>query len=463
MKKILSLLLCLSIVFSMAACSFSLAATETASETAAGDETVSGTVPDTSADDTPITLPDGFAVGWAREIINPKNGTGLGGYGTQKTRLSQRILDDLMLTCTAISDGENVIFLFSSDSGQVGGGIANKVAEIIEKNYGFPRQNVFVNATHSHSTPAMANSGAPGLPVYTKAYYEAANKLAGKALRDLESAEIYVGSGKTEGLNFVRRYVNTVTGQYAGKNFTYGSLSADTYAHETAADAEMQIIKFDRATKKDVVLCNWQCHPTSPGGADNTEVSSDFISTLRATVESEADALFSYHQGAAGNIAHSGAIAGDRDNSDYRKHGQNIAQTALSVLQGNMTKVASGKVQANKTTFHAEYRSEIQDGSMKKLYSNALSATVFSIGDVAFATLPVELHDTLGYRIKHESPFEMTFYCGYSNGASGYVPDSPAWNNGGYEVEQTHFKRGTGEELVSYLLSELNTLYPTRF
>ena len=450
-------------LLSAVSCSSSLAVTEEKEETKTEVTLEDTTATKEEVNTEPITLPEGFSVGYGRKVINPENGTGLGGYGTQKTRLSQRILDDLMLTCTAISDGENVVFIFSSDSGQVGSGITGKVAELVEKNYGFPKSNVFVNATHSHSTPAMANSGAPGLPKYCQMYYNTAKAIAGEALRDLESAEIYVGRGKTENLNYVRRYVNTATGQYAGKNFTYGSLDPATYAHETQADPEMQIIKFDRATKKDVVLCNWQCHPTSPGGASNTEVSSDFISTLRATVEEEADALFSYHQGASGNIAHSGAIIGDQNNSNYRKHGQSIAQTALSVLQGDMTKVSSGKVQAKKTVYTAEYRPEIENGSMQKVYSNSLGTTVISIGDVAFATLPVELHDTLGYRIKHESPFSLTFYCGYSNGASGYVPDSPAWDNGGYEVEETHFKRGTGEDLVTYLLSELASLYPTRF
>jgi hypothetical protein len=403
-------------------------------------------------------------VGYARSKVNPKPGVGLGGYGNQNTRLSNKIVDDLMLTCTALSDGTNTVLLFSSDHTAIGIGIVNNVCNLIEKNYGIPKNNVIINATHSHSAPSLAVSRWTGVANYLDSiYYTVANTVAGKAIRDLEEATVWIGRGYTDQLNHVRRYVSLVDGSYLGKNLSSGQ-NPNKVAHETQADNEMQIVKFDRKSKKDVVLCNWQCHPTGPGAADSTDVSSDWIHYLRATVEAEAGVHFSYHQGAAGNIGQSSPIQGEKSwgGSRYKEHGREIAKTALSVLN-DLTPINGGKVQATRISYVAEYKPEILDKTQSKSYSNNLTLTVLTAGDLAFGSAPMEMHDTLGKDLKEDSPFKMTFMCAYSNGTAGYMPASFAYANGGYEVTSTNFKKGTGEIIVSKLVSQLNTFYKTRY
>ena len=68
-------------------------------------------------------------------------------------------------------------------------------------------------------------------------------------------------------------------------------------------------------------------------------------------------------------------------------------------------------------------------------------------GDLAFCSIPGELHDSLGKDLREASPYKMTFLCGYSNGMNGYIPAEFAFANGGYEVGQTHYAKGTGEAL----------------
>lgn len=457
MKQILALSLAVAMLFSFAACS-SLESQKTPEKTK--EETKTEEKKEEKTEEKlpavlPEDYPEGFNVGFARETVNPPVGTGLGGYGNHNTRLSKTILDDLMLTCTALCDGENVVLLFSTDLVGIGPGIVEYAQKVIEREYKIPPENVIFNATHTHSSPAMQTSSVTGMAKYSNLYYAAVKKTVGEALRDLAPAQIAVGQSKTEGLSYVRRYVNLIDGTYLGKNLSPGQ-DPNVVGHESEEDEVLQVIRFDREKKKDVVLVNWQCHPTSPGGENDTRVSADFISTLRTQAEADYDVLISYHQGAAGNLAQTGYVKGDRNNSaDFMQHGRDVAKVVGDALQ-NTTPAQAGKIQAKKTTYKATFKEAILNGTQARSYSESISLYTITVGDLAFCSIPGELHDSLGKELRESSPYKMTFLCGYSNGMNGYIPASFAFPNGGYEVDQTHYVVGTGEALVATHLAELN-------
>jgi hypothetical protein len=64
--------------------------------------------------------------------------------------------------------------------------------------------------------------------------------------------------------------------------------------------------------------------------------------------------------------------------------------------------------------------------------------------------------------LKEGSPFPMTFMCAYSNGSHGYMASKAAFENGGYEVDSSHFAKGTGELVVKEQIASLNTLYQSK-
>ena len=201
---------------------------------------------------------------------------------------------------------------------------------------------------------------------------------------------------------------------------------------------------------------NWQCHPTAPGGEGDTRVSADYIATVRSQAEEDYGILLSYHQGAAGNLAQTGYVAGDRNNSaDYLQQGREIAKVVGDALQ-NATPAESGKIQAKKTVYQATFKEEILSGKQKKSYGDTIPLYTITCGDLAFCSIPGELHDSLGKDLRESSPYKATFLCGYSNGMNGYIPASFAFPNGGYEVNQTHYALGTGEALIATHLAELN-------
>ncbi len=460
MKKILSLLLVISMLLSFASCQSSLGKageTKTTEAPLSATEETSETKNET-VDNTPIVYPEGFSVGFGREIVTPPSGTGLAGYGGTD-RVSKSVLDDLKLTCTAICDGENVVLLYSTDLTKMGGGIAEVAKKQLNQAYGIPAENIMFNATHTHSAPGFSTSNFAGAKKYLPLYYAAVVKTAGDALRDLEEASALYGTGNTVELNYVRRYISLIDGSPVSKNVSYGQ-DPTKVAHESKPDTELQIIKFDRATKKDVILCNWQCHPTGPGGEKNYEVSADWIGSLRDSVEQEADVLFSFHQGAAGNLAQGGKIQGDKSwgGSLYVEHGKEIAKVALSVMQ-NLTPVQTGKIQARRFVLTAEYKEEILSGKQQKLYSSQIDLGAITMGEIAFALCTGEPHDTMGVTVKDSSPYKATFFCGYTNGDNGYIPSAFAYPNKGYEVESTNYAPGTGEAIVAELLKNLGEMH----
>ena len=132
MKRILALLLCLSLLFSVS-CASSLP-NQTIGKT---EETKTLPAVESTTEEEretgPITLPEGFSAGWAREVVNPDQGTSLGGWPTAEKRLSGAIVDDIKLTLTALSDGEKVFFLFSTDALAVSENLFGQFAALAEK------------------------------------------------------------------------------------------------------------------------------------------------------------------------------------------------------------------------------------------------------------------------------------------------------------------------------------------
>ena len=462
MKRILAFILTFVMLLTCASCASSIAAEDTnAAEN--GTVTSEGGKTETKTEEKgEIVIPEGFSVGYAKEKVNPPIGTSLGGFGNANDRLSGTIMDDLYLTCTAISDGENIMLLFASDSIHVGGGIANQVAKIAEKTYGIPKDNVIMNATHTHSGPSLYSTEFTGITKYVKdVYYPVAEEIIGDALRDLAPAEIQYASVQADGLNYVRRYVSKVDGSYLGKNIAYDQDPAKV-AHETEADREMQVVRFTRKDATDVVLCNWQCHATHVGSETGSVVSSDFVGYFRRAVERDEKVNFIYMQGAAGNVVPGGRIKGDNRNSSVEKHGEDLAGVLSTALQ-SATPVSSGKVQVQRLNLKLKYSEEYRKAEkLSEEASTSMSLYAFSFGDICIGTIPGEWHDTLGMELKEKSPFAITLVSAYTNGCNGYFPADFTYDNGGYEPSASRHERGTSEMFRDELLRMLGELYPTR-
>lgn len=461
MKKLISVF-CLLLAFCITACSSSLTAEEPAKTAKTTEEKNEiKTEVKTEAEDEALVegVHDaaGFAAGFGRVEANPEPGVGLGGFANNEQRKSAVIQDDILITCVCISDGESKVLLYSLDTLSVSEAVWNQIAKQVDKELGIPRENIILNCTHTHSAPQLSTTSLPSMKSYMQTFYPKALKAARIAVADLDRCEMKIGRAETDGLNYVRRYLNA-DGSYAGGTDLSRGKDPALFRHETEADEEMQVVVFDRVHQKDIVLCNWQCHTTTIGSSTGTTVSADWVYPLRTTVEKENDVHFSFHQGAGGNLVPGGKLQGENNNGDYHKHGGAIAKVVKTAMDAAVP-AESGKI----TTLVEKHKAEVKKADQaERGKSDTFELVAFSVGDVSFVTAPFEMCHELGQMTKAGTPYKMTFVCAYSNGSYSYVPAEHSWANGGYEVNSCHYLPGEGERVVQHQLTMLQTLFDSR-
>ena len=81
-----------------------------------------------------------------------------------------------------------------------------------------------------------------------------------------------------------------------------------------------------------------------------------------------------------------------------------------------------------------------------------------TFGDVALVGCNIEPFLEIGVAIKEQSPFPVTFMCGYTNGRMAYLPTADEWAKGGYEVENSPFGQDAAERLQKEIIATLRSL-----
>lgn len=495
MKRIIAAILALLMVLPFAACSSSLASEEaTAEETKTETKTEEKKTEETE-ESGPITIPEGFTVGYARRDITPIQWPTLSYSGDY----AKSAHDPLQITCVALSDGEKVALICTVDMRNMGAALIEKTKEILTKNlkkdYGIeiPYENIYINSSHSHSAVDCNYDDPSVLAWKSKVYYKQLPILSEQALRDLAPAEAYSGKSHTEGITFVRRYIRedgTFTGIHMRDNT--GSPIA---RHETEADTEMRVLRFDReGDKKDVVMVNYQTHYGSASGLYPDQISADFVHTFREAMEEETGCLFSYCNGASGNLNFQSNIPGERKYANFEigtPHLVEVAKQAIAAeekMETGPLQIAHSDYTAQRRTYseervaqakevNAAVKDSPEQGELIAKYGfqskyeasavvSAVSAessqvpfTAITFGDVGFVCAPYEMFDTNGQEVRAASPFKMTFVFGYTNGSFSYIPSALAWKNGGYEVYTCVFNEGCGEEFAGEMVRLLNVCY----
>ncbi|MBQ3075435.1 MAG: hypothetical protein IJC26_05145 [Clostridia bacterium] len=478
MKKIIALLCLLALCLPLAACSSGLATEEPKPTETKAEETKA----EEKKDDGPIVYPDTFAVGYS--IIDIST-VPLPMYDAT----AETIHDPLMLTCTAISDGEgNVALIMSADLKGMKRNVSDRSAEIIEKQFNIPAKNVMINCTHTHSAPTVGGDSAE-LARWSAKYYKQLPILVEAALRDLDPVEgAYIGKGIAEGISFVRRY------HLEGGGFrTNAKASQKPIAHESVADPELRTLRFDRKNKKDVLMVNYQTHYGGATGLYPAQLSADFILPFRQQAEKKYDCLFAYQSGAGGNINFNSAIPGedpyptfpdaipafikatDQALANEEKAELGTIRSTTSIYSATVKKDSEERVKQAIECQSAGWESELGISLLKKYgfetkydASHTISRnrekgdtedvnfSAIAFGDVAFTAFPYEMFDTNGKEVRVASPYKMTFICSLTNGSMGYMPSALAFTNGSYEVLSCPYVPGCGEEFAQEMIRLLN-------
>lgn len=432
-----------------------------------------------------------FYVGFGREDIS--NDTVL---PLNSTRSSGTILTPIKVTCVCLSDGEKKALIFSNDLRNTTARIAADIKEKVSEATGVPAEDMFIVATHNHSAPDVNYYDTPEVKDWLfRIAYPGAVKAAREAIADLTPAKAFAGKSLVDGVTYVRRYFR--------EDGTFFSINAPKISdapfarHETESDRELRALRFVREGKKDVVLVNFQVHAATAAVTAREYVCADFIHHLREDAEAEDEILVCYLQGGCGNLNTYTKLPWEiQCNGDYILAGKRLA-IGLKEALSDVKELKTGKLciqnaspayrvnhekshlakkviemqkefaengvtnakEKNRLFVEAGFASRyeasaiVRRSRMKEEESVPLSSVCF--GDVGLTFTPFETFDVNSRQVREASPFKMTFTCGYTNAYMSYLPSAYGFFNSGYEILQSYFIPGTGEEVSLELLRQL--------
>lgn len=415
MKKMLSLILCLT----LSVCLFS------ACEKGAA----------------PAEQAAAFSVGFGEADITPDGKVTLTGYGNDSERVVSGIADRIYTNCVAIRDAQgNTVLVFAADLLQSKSPLMDKVKTLVSQDTGIPASNIMFHVSHSHSSPSDSNS-------YFDFVSEQAVVAAKAALEDLAPAQVYGTFERiAEGINFVRHYLLT-DGTYIGEGA--GTISKSRlYGHDTAPDRLLQVVKFTREGKKDILLVNFQGHPSSP--EDRTLLSSSYGGMIRTNVSATLDCHTMFVFGASGNLNCSSQIPGEAVATGYLEVGKFLANKVIG-LKDSFVPLNSGTVQLLETNEPCRWLVNQNQTVDVPIYA-------LSFGDVAWIFGPHEMFDTNAMAVRDASPFTMTLVSSCANGYHTYIPTPHSFDFFAYEAGKTKYFPGTAEQLQDRYIEMLSTL-----
>lgn len=430
-------------------------------------------------------------MGFGRAPITPD------GPVTLNSRLvgTDPIEEELFATCIAWQQDERVLLQYTLDVRGVFNGARDRFCKAISSETGVREEDIVFCSTHNHSGPDISMLPVRadiedwavriGIPALCRAAKDALADLA-----ELESAA--AGEAVTEKVAFVRRYFRE-NGEFY--SIAAGPSDSPIVRHESEADPVLRAVRFVRQGKKDVVLVNFQTHAAHALARHHNRISADFVGFLRQTVEAEGDLLCAYFQGACGNVNTFTRIPAEKEGwlETYWEIGKYIGRCVKKALD-NAKALSLGDLRFTRGTLtchvnHAKShlapiaaeisKIENEEERLAKLRENGIASryesaaiirraklgktdemplAVMSCGEFAQGFAPVELFDTCGKAFREASPYEMTFFNGYSLGTQNYLPSAAGFQNGGYEALQCHYVPGTGEIVALELAKMLNEM-----
>jgi len=428
-KQILSLILCLLLILPMiVGCS-----TTGSKETTAATEAA--------------PLEHSLSVGFGRADVTPSAPVPLSGLFS--ARLSSGVNQPLYVNCIVFTDETgNSFMIISADFLYPYTPMMFAKSDIC-KATGIPFNQIWIATTHNHSGPNLNDEHA-NIEPYSKFLREEIVKAAQAAMEDRKPAKMYITDARPEKINFIRHYI-TANGTYAGDNF--GTVSKDNpiVDYESKPDNQLQLVKFTREGAKDIILMNWQGHPTGHSGKDLDKIMS-CVTVAIDKLERDLGCHAAYILGASGNVNNQTRISADRISSYYVEHFEKLAQYGVDAAK-NFTPVETDSIQV----LDQACVCDTKGGGQKEVPLNA-----FVIGDVAFVAAPYEMFSANGQFVKENSPYKMTFVSTCTNGYDSYIPYAPTYEYGGYEANGCSYVKGTAEKLADTFVAMLKQLHETK-
>lgn len=392
----------------------------------------------------------GWMAGVARVNITPREPVFMKGYGS-RTKPSEGVRQDLYVKALALRDetGATAV-LVTTDLHSYTRRMSDIIAEAAQKKYGLSRDRLILNASHTHSGPAVTGEVLlrpseninPEQEVvirrYTARVLDQIIDLIGNAIQNLEPAELSFAQGAA-GFGVNRRRVRT------GMRHLPGPVDQDVpVLNVRGANGALRAVVFGYA-----------CHATSAPA--DYQIGGDWPGYAQAALEAAyagATAMF-----VSGCGADCDPIPRSMDDLP-RRYGETMA-TAVGQVLRRQTRPLAGplatafdyvdipfqtpptreELQARLKTvtgMHARHARQLlgiieRDGKLYDRYPYPVQAWQFGSG-LTLIALGGEVVVDYALRFKAEYGWEDTWVAAYSNDVMGYIPSLRVLEEGGYEA-----------------------------
>ena len=400
-------------------------------------------------------------VGWHRGVVTPREPVPLLGMGRNMARMANYfVADELMASITVFADKtglHNAVLFCTLDWLNIGKTETEAAAGRISSATGIPKDRIFFCCSHTHCGPDWKNNHT-AVRRYLAWFYAAIAKYAQAAVADLQPATIRAGAVQTEKLNFTRRYLIKTPEGYEAESAVWGKFDrGEIVDYETPADNQLQAVRICREKGKDIILLNFQVHPSFNGSFTMGNASADMVAGLRTALETRyPDAVVAYIQGGAANQARASKLE-EKVQLDREGYGAALTDYAMKALEtGRRLETATPKA------VHRVYVPTYKANYTDRRYVMDLNAV--SVGELSFVTAPYEMFCNSAMDIKEHGKkhFAMTIVSSVTNGDNRYMPVQRSFDLDptmrSFEVKSCNFVPGTAEVLVENFKEMLTEL-----
>ena len=445
-------------------------------------------------------------IGFASVKINPPLGIGV--YGYYVPRYASGILDDLETTALAIRCGEKTVVIVSVDNGGLDKVMVGEVTAKIKEVAGIDENSVFVSATHTHTAPLIAETSMFDADMdvvreYRQLIIDKTAEAVKAALLDFVPARMGFAVGRApDRIAYIRRYR-----MKDGTTQTCPPINDPNIEGPIGElDQRVNVLRFARDGKDDVVLLNYGLHADTVNG---DMISADWPGQLKKTLRAAIGAECIVVVGAQGDVGSTNVhpIPGDMNDTEIsfdnemkspgmaRFVGRALAGTVLQVFDkvefvdvysidiikrdihvpSNMPTPEELPRAKEYARLHEEGRDDLIPFEAMELTtvvaeairmcklengpeSFVLPLTALRIGNVAFLGIPGEPFTGIGVGIKEASGWDLVLPSAISGGYEGYFPMQSAFDEGGYEARSSRYKGGVAEIIIKEGKKLLNEL-----
>ncbi|MSU66514.1 MAG: hypothetical protein EXS38_10520 [Opitutus sp.] len=460
--------------------------------------------------------PPTLLAGTGRRCSNPPPDIAHGGWGAQKHERAEGIDLDLWTTALALADGQTTALILDIDIQILTNDRADQIRAAVSAATGVPVQNIRACATHTHSGPVPYKSWIEqGYDLVGPWFDDLARwsaEAAREAIANLQPVELRVGRGECH-INANRRCVTSAGERFLGVNpdgvcdhevmvvrlDPPGGPSLATLVnytcHATIMGPANRLITPDypgamkRVVEQAVggrcIFLQGSAGNVGPvqGFQADPQVYRQLGAVLGHEVAKVALGLTSIPSTAQFSaIIPSGAPLGTYDSQFAPRAGCPVQVRELEIslpLREGLPekKAATEKLELWQARLNAARAKHDSAATTEAIYmarradiqlrladdfggkrSAAVRTHLITFGDVALVGCNLEPFCEIGLAIKSQSPFPVTFMCGYTNGRMAYLPTADEWAKGGYEVENSPFGPDAAACLQMEILAALRQL-----